>query len=127
MNRIFHPWTKWEDYKNNFYGGVCDYPKDNTLALYSTLLRDLDRFEEALKIVTTEWVYSCEHNLTHVGMNRVAYLGQASCALIYKVPHTVSMGGYNLLSEEQKIKADAMAQKYLDIWIKNQENRHVPT
>lgn len=123
MNRIFHPWDKWEDYLHNFYGGITsDFPKDNTLKLYASLLRDTDKFEAALKTIIKEWKYSCEHNLTNVAMNRVAYLGQASCALVYKVPHSLSMGGYNLLTDEEKQRADALAQKYLDKWIK--ENGH---
>src|SRR5271169_1702378 len=99
MKRIFHPWYVWEDYKSNFYGGVCaDFDKDNTLELYASLLKDIPRFESALKIITKDWVHSCEHNLTHESMNRIAYLGQAACALVYKVPHTMSMAGYNLLN-----------------------------
>jgi hypothetical protein len=117
MKRIYHPWDKWEDYKHNFYGGVRDdYPRDNTLKLYADFLRNLPAFEAALKTITSEWKYSCEHNLTNISMNRIAYLGQASCALTYGVPHSLSMGGYNLLTDEEKIAADAMAQKYLSIW-----------
>ncbi len=117
MKRIFHPWDKWEDYRHNFYGGVrTDYSKDNTLELYAKFLRDLPAFEAALKTITTQWVHSCEHNLTNVSMNRIAYLGQASCALVYGVPHSLSMGGYNLLTDEEKTAADAMAQKYLSLW-----------
>lgn len=120
MNRVFHPWDKWEDFRNNFYGGIVfDYPKDNTLKLYADLLIDLDKFESALKIIIKDWKYSCEHNLTNVAMNRIAYLGQAACALVHKVPHSVSMGGYNLLTDDQKQKADAMAKKYLDLWTEN--------
>lgn len=123
MKRIYHPWTVWEDYKHNFYGGVSeDFQRDNTLALYASLLRDLPRFEAALKVITTEWKYSCEHNLTHEGMNRVAYLGQTSCALVYKVPHTLSMSGYNLLTDAEKTGADGMAQKYLDLWLTQHHN-----
>jgi hypothetical protein len=119
MKRIFHPWDKWEDYRHNFYGGVTgDYPKDDGLATYASLLRDLDKFEAALKVITKEWTYSCEHNLTNAALNRVAYLGQASCALVFKVPHSVCMGGYNLLTDEEKAAADALAQKYLDQWLK---------
>lgn len=122
MIRIYHPWHVWEDYKHNFYGGVTDdFQRDNTLKLYADLLRDLPRFENALKIITSEWKYSCEHNLTHVGLNRVAYLGQASCALVYKVPHHLSMSGYNLLTEQEKASADGMAQKYLDLWLSSQK------
>lgn len=120
MERIYHPWDKWEDYRNNFHGGVSDYPKDNTLQLYASLLKDTSKFEAALKVILADWKYSCEHNLSNEAMNRVAYLGQASCALVYKVPHNVSMGGYNLLTDQEKVAADAMAQKYLDIWIERQ-------
>lgn len=124
MTRIFHPWHLWEDYKHNFYGGVSDdFPRDKTLELYASLLKDLPRFEAALKTITSEWKYSCEHNLTHEGMNRVAWLGQASCALVYRVPHSMSMSGYNLLTDEEKAAADAMAQKYLDLWLKGHNER----
>jgi hypothetical protein len=121
MKRIFHPYNKWEDYKNNFYGGRMEYTKDNTLQLYASLLRDLKKFETILSVIIRDWHYSCEHNLTNEGMNRIAYLGQASCALLYQVPHNISMGGYNLLTEEQK-SADAMAQKYLDLWLEKHEH-----
>lgn len=121
MNRIYHPWNLWEDYRHGFHGGM-DYPKDNTLELYASLLRDLPKFEAALQTITSEWKYSCEHNLTNEAMNRVAYLGQASCALVYNVPHNVSMGGYNLLTPEEQKAADAMAQKYLDKWLEAYEH-----
>jgi hypothetical protein len=103
--RIYHPWDKWEDYKHNFYGGIA------------ALLRDLPAFESALKTIISEWKYSCEHNLTNESMNRIAYLGQASFALLYNVPHNVSMGGYNLLTPEEQKSADNMAEKYLNIWL----------
>lgn len=119
MVRIFHPWDKWEDYRYNFYGGVKEYKKDGTLETYASMLRDLDKFESALKIIVSEWKYSCEHNLSNEAMNRIAYLGQAACALLYNVPHSVSMGGYNLLTSEEQKAADAMAEKYLNIWLEN--------
>lgn len=118
MNRIYHPWNVWEDYKFNFYGGMPDgYTKAKTTELYASLLRDTARFEEALKVIISTWKYSCEQNLSNESMNRVAYLGQAACALVYKVPSNLSSSGYNLLSDEEKASADAMAQKYLDLWL----------
>lgn len=121
MKRIFHPWDKWEDYKHGFYGGM-PYLQDKTLELYASLLRDLPKFEAALKVITSEWKYSCEHNLTNESMNRVAYLGQAACALLYNVPNNASMGGYNLLTLEEQKAADVMAQKYLNIWLERYEH-----
>lgn len=120
MMRIYHPWNKWECYKHGFYGGM-EYQKDDTLHLYADLLKDLPKFEGALKTIISEWHYSCEHNLSNEGMNRIAWLGQASCALLYNVPNSVSMGGYNLLSLEEQEAVDAMAQKYLNLWLEQYE------
>lgn len=120
MKRQWTSWEKWEDYKVNFYGGMIDnWQRDDTLELYAGLLRDLPRFEAALKRITSEWKHCLAHNLSHEGMNRLAYLGQAACALLYNVPHKVSMSGYQLLTDAEKIAADAMAQKYLDLWLKS--------
>lgn len=117
MTRIFHPWDKWEDYRHNFYGGVCEYKQDKSLEIYAALLKNLNEFETALKIITNEWKYSCEHNLSNENMNRIAYLGQAANALVYKVPHNVSMGAYNLLSLTEQEKANQLAEKYLNLWL----------
>jgi hypothetical protein len=114
MKRVYHPWNMWEDHQHNFYGGQ-EYPK-NATEVYASLLKDLPRFESALTVIVNSWPYSCEHNLTNTAMNRIAYLGQASCALVYNVPSSVSMGGYNLLTKDEQIAADALAKKYLDLW-----------
>lgn len=122
MTRIYHPWDVWEDYKHNFYGGVKNFRKEKTLEKYAALLQDLKAFEQALIVITDTWKYSCEHNLSNESMNRIAYLGQAAMALVFNVPHNVCMGGFNLLTAEEQKAADAMAQKYLDIWIRRQED-----
>lgn len=120
-NRIYHSWDKWEDYRHNFYGGVMEYTKDGSLETYAAMLRDLSKFEAALQVIIRDWPYSCEHNLTNEAMNRIAYLGQAACALLYNVPHNVSMGGYNLLTPPEQVAADKMAEKYLTIWLEQYE------
>lgn len=124
MRRIYHSWEKWEDFSHNFYGGVTyEFQKDDTLTLYAGLLKDLPKFESALQTIISKWKHSCEHNLTNKAMNRVAYLGQAACALVYNVPSDVCRGGYNLLTDEEKAAADAMAQKYLDLWMEQHEGK----
>lgn len=115
MRRIFHPYHLWEDYKHGFYGGL-DYDNKNAVEMCANLLKDLNRFEHALARIVIEWPYSCQHNLTNEGMNRIAYLGQAAFALLYNIPNNVSMGAYSTLTLEEQQKADAMAQKYLDLW-----------
>lgn len=118
VTRQYTNWEKWEDYRHNFYGGVKeDWPRDNTLEMYAELLRDLPRFESALQTIVREWKNSNQHNLTNGGLNRVAYLGQCALALTFGVPHKEGRGGYQLLTQEEKNAADAMAKKYLDLWL----------
>jgi hypothetical protein len=122
MKRIFHPWYLWEDYKYNFYGGVKSYEKNKSAAKYADFLRNLPLFEETLQKVITEWKYSCEHNLTNDSMNRIAYLGQACMAYTYNSPSQFSMGGYSLMTPEEQKAADAMAEKYLNLWLERNKD-----
>jgi ParB-like chromosome segregation protein Spo0J len=115
--RIFHTWDRWECYKAGFY---AERPKGMTHEegeiFYRDFLSDLDKFREALESVTAEWRFSCEHYLTNNRMNRIAWLGQASVAYALGVP-SVCRGGYNMLSDEQKSAADALALEYLNKWL----------
>ncbi len=121
MKRIFHTWDKWECYPAGFYedhppAGMS--PKDAT-HLYATFLRDLPRFRRALKRVITEWKNSCEHYLSNENMNRIAWLGQASMCIDSRVP-AAFRSGFNMLSVDEQEAANAMAFKYLNLWLKAQ-------
>lgn len=120
IQRQYTNWELWEDYQHNFYGGVDsdEQRRDDTLELYASMLRDLPKFEAALQVIIKEWTHSNQHNLTNSGLNRIAYLGQCACALLYRVPHKYCRSGYNLLTPEEQAAADAMAAKYLNIWLR---------
>jgi hypothetical protein len=120
-NRIFHTYDKWECYKAGFYKSTfLDKSKEWCLEAYATFLRDDDEFRKALKGVTSEWKYSCEHYLTNSHMNRIAWLGQASMCYATGVP-SVFCSGYNLLTDEEKKRADTTALEYLNKWLENHE------
>ncbi len=116
--RVFHTWDKWECYRAGFY---AEHPpegmtQDEGEEKYREFLADSSRFEDALKTITTEWKYSCEHYLTNERMNRIAWLGQASVAHALHIP-SGCRGGYHRLTEEQKQAADALALEYLNKWL----------
>jgi hypothetical protein len=118
MKRIYHTWEKWECYPAGFYensppDGMTSEDARNS---YRDFLRDLPRFEKALKRVIDEWKYSCEHYLTNENMHRIAWLGQAAMCVDTGVSSTYR-GGFNLLTEEEKQAANKMALKYLNIWL----------
>jgi hypothetical protein len=118
MDRIYHPWDKWECYHYGFWNTQCPNGMKaiDGMKQYSIFLSNLDEFEKALESVISKWKYSCEHNLTNENMNRIAWLGQASIAYAMGIP-ACCRGGYSRMNDEQKVKADNLAMKYLNRWL----------
>jgi len=118
-NRVFHTYDKWECYKYNFYGTTKEgMSKSECEAAYKEFFQDLNLFEHNLNIVISEWEKSCEHYLTNPSMNRIAWLGQASVARDSLIPSKFC-SGYNLLTESEQIKANELALKYLNLYLKS--------
>ena len=117
MKRIYHTWDKWECFHCGFYDSKkTGMTKDDCEEEYRKLLSDCSWFAEVLNKVITEWRYSCEHYLSNINMNRIAWLGQASLAYELNIP-ACYRGGYSLLTEEEKSNADKVALKYLNKWL----------
>jgi len=116
-SRIFHTYEKWECYAAGFYATTkLGMTKAQCEESYRAFLADLDAFRAALESVITEWRHSCEHYLTNVAMNRIAWLGQASACYAIGIPH-VYRSGYFLLTEAQQNAADLLALEYLNKWL----------
>jgi ParB-like chromosome segregation protein Spo0J len=117
-NRIFHEWKKWECYKAGFYSTTFEDKKaDECEKIYYDFLSDLGKFEKHLKIIISDWKYSCEHYLTNVAMNKIAWLGQAAVCHATGVPSKFR-NGFNLLSLDQQERANNLALLYLNKWLK---------
>jgi ParB-like chromosome segregation protein Spo0J len=120
-NRIFHTYDKWECFKAGFYNTTIEgFTKEQCELEYASLLSNEDEFRNALNSVITEWKHSCEHYLTNKAMNRIAWLGQASLCYAKGIPSTFR-GGFHLLSEQQKDKANLIAFEYLNKWLEEHE------
>jgi hypothetical protein len=117
MNRIYHTWDKWECYLAGFYESKhSTMDKDECEEAYRELLSNDSSFGSALNRVITDWERSCEHYLTNVKMNRIAWLGQSSICIAKGIP-SVYRGGYFLLNKDQQSAADNLALKYLNRWL----------
>jgi hypothetical protein len=115
--RIQHTWEKWECYRAGFYENQPPegMSKEDCENKYRELLMDTSLFGKCLYKIINEWKFSCEHYLTNPNMNRIAWLGQAALAYKYKIP-AIFRGGFNLLTDEEKQKADEKALEYLNKW-----------
>lgn len=115
--RIFHRHEKWECEKAGFYRTtVPGMTKAQCESAYRDFLSDIPRFEAALESVISEWRYSCEHYLTNVAMNRIAWLGQAAACYAIGVP-AYFRGGFSLLTPEQQELANKAALTALNRWL----------
>lgn len=117
VTRIYHTWEKWECFTYDFYESKKKgLSKEDGEEIYRELLSSEEKFSEALELVINEWKHSCEHYLTNENMNRIAWLGQAALARMYKIPSSYRTGYFKLTKEEQK-GADLVALKYLNKWL----------
>lgn len=116
-DRFFHTYEKWECLKAGLYATHVDgLSSSEAEEGFAQLFRD-GKFEEALKEVTKKWKYSCEHYLTNKAMNRIAWLGQACVCYSTGIPSRFS-GGWSLLTEDEKNKANELALVSLNAWLK---------
>lgn len=116
-SRIFHTHDKWECFQAGFYNTTKDgMTKEECENAYFELLSNEDQFRYALDGVISEWKHSCEHYLTNISMNRIAYLGQAALCYAKGIP-SVFRTGFHLLTDEQQFTANSIALEYLNKWL----------
>ena len=113
MERIYHRYEVWEDYPAGFYDNISGRNKSEMIDKVVELFSDSELTREYMNRVLNEWLYSCEHNLTNVALNRVAYLGQAACCIYAGIPSTVTMEAWSLVSEDNRKKADQLAEEII--------------
>jgi hypothetical protein len=116
-NRVFHTHDKWECVKAGFYLSTVEgKTKEQCQHEYAAFLSDSDQFSEALVRVFEQWPNSCEHYLTNVAMNRIAWLGQAAMCVARGIPSQFC-SGFNLLTIEQQEQANETALTALNGWL----------
>ncbi len=123
MKQIWHPWTEWECYKAGMFDGEITVSSDEAKEMYATFLRDIPRFERAMERVVREWPKSCEHFLTNQSVNRIAWLGQSSMCIETGIPCHYR-AGFNMMSNEDRDRANAAAARVLRRWEREHARRN---
>lgn len=109
MRQIFEPYWKWEDFQNGMYDPppAADIPA--LCERSAALLTDLDAFAAACRDVFDRWPVATAVNLTNMGTNRRAWLGQAACSLVHNVPELATRAAWKDLSDDQRCRANQVA------------------
>ncbi len=114
MNKIWHPYWKWEEANFNMWGRVKNREKYLQKAIEFT--GDATRYGKYMMRVANEWSYSCEHNLTDLSQNRKAWIGHAACALAFQCPEDIVRQAWSHLTEDQQIAANEKAAEAIRYW-----------
>ena len=116
-NRVFHTHDKWECVKAGFYSSTVEgKTKEQCKLEYAEFLSNTQQFAAALVKVFELWPNSCEHYLTNIAMNRIAWLGQASMCIARGIPSQFC-SGFNLLTIDQQEAANETALAALNGWL----------
>jgi len=116
MNRIYHPYDKWEDFKHGFYDNISGKNKQQLAVKVVELFENKENTERYMRMVVEQWPNSCEHNLSNLSMNRIAYLGQAACCIYAGVPCSVTMEVWSTVNQESRNEADRIAKEIIKEW-----------
>lgn len=122
MDRIYHSYDKWEDFKFGFYDNVSGKNKEHLIEKVLEMFNDKTITETYMERVILEWKYSCEHNLTNLSLNRIAYIGQAACCIYAGVPNSITMEAWSMLDKRIQKISDSIANATLNKWINSQLN-----
>lgn len=111
---MYHPYWLWEETKYNMWGGVDD--RDIFLKKAIEFTGNHVLYGSWMEKVIHEWKYSCEHNLSNITQNRKAWLGHAACAFAMGCPEDIVREAWWHLTEEQRVLANAQAEKFINQW-----------
>jgi hypothetical protein len=121
MEQKFHPYYEWEDYQSGMYDELKE-GRDQRVHMAVFLLSNCMNLYQFMKEVTKRWKVATEVTFTNNQFNRRAWLGQAACHLFAGVKEDETRSAWGFLSPEQRIKANATADKVIKEWEKAYEN-----
>lgn len=109
MKQVFSPYWDWEDFQNGMYESpsLADMPAMIQQSI--DILSSQARFAAACSQLMEQWPIASAVNLTNLGTNRRAWLGQAACCFVARVPELATRAAWKELTEDQRRIANHIA------------------
>ena len=116
IKRIWHNYTKWEDWKNGFYSN--SKVDDDILAngRIVDLFESDDKFFHSACEVIEKWRNCIDYNLTNTASNRKSYLGQVVANYLWGYPSHYTAKVFSELDKETKKKANDIAELAINMY-----------
>ena len=117
IKRIYSRYQDWEDFQNGMYSN--DFSNlDADLKNAFKILSNSDYFYKKGLEMILSWPVCADYNLSNKSINRKAWIGQATCCYVSKVPEVVTKISWGLLSENEQIMANYKAKLIIDVYEK---------
>lgn len=117
LDRVYHPYWKWEEVEKNMWGTVDN--RERYLKWAIDFTGDHKKYGRFMIRVANEWKYSCEHNLSNTTQNRRAWIGHAACALANECPEDIVRQAWGHLTKEKQKLANSQADMAIEYWEQN--------
>jgi hypothetical protein len=116
LKRIYHHYSKWEDYTNGMYKKLSVDEEQEYLDKAIWIMKNEKMFGSFMRKVTNEWKFACEHNLSDNSCNRRAWMGQSALCYAFQCPEYITRLAWWQLTKEEKDRANAEADETIKQW-----------
>ena len=121
IERIYHPYDSWEDFKNGMYKTTCYMDPQPLITECEDMLKCKEYLWESMNYVTHHWKLASQHNLTNMHRNRQAWIGQAACCFAHGAPEYITKLAWNNLNPSEQDVANKVADEVIQDW----EEKHL--
>lgn len=116
IKQIYHHYLKWEDYKAGMWRTLPKDDEERYLKVAVAFTGDHRVYGKWMRKVVKAWPISSEHNLTDLNINRKAWTGHAAICHANGCPEYVTRAAWGMLTDDQRTKANSVAQDAIDAW-----------
>lgn len=116
MERIYHPYHVWEDWKNGMWRKVSGQEERDFLEKAIEFTGNHELYGHWMMQVVNTWPIACEHNLTDLTQNRKAWIGHAAVSLAINCPEHVTRSAWGFLTKKQQDDANMVAERAIEAW-----------
>lgn len=124
MDRIFHHYETWEEYKLGMWRSVSVQERKSFLQKAIEFTGDHVLYGSFMLKVIEQWKISCEQNLTDVSQNRKAWIGHAAATIAINCPEDITREAWGHLTKKQQDDANLKAESAIKKWEDNHEKKN---
>ena len=125
MERIFHHYSKWEDFRAGMYD-ECRQGRKERAQKATRILGNPGVCRKAMEKVVSERQIATEYNLSNAEINRKAWLGQAACSCYAGIHEDETREAWGIMTETQRIEANRIATSIIKRWVAEKEYEELP-